>query len=486
MATALYARISKDRHGTELGVDRQLADLHTLADRRESRDIALYVDNNISAARKRGRRQDRPEFLRLADDVKNGLVDEILAWDFDRLFRDPLEAEEFFLMCEHRGLVKIASLGDDVDIDSGEGLMVARIKAAVAAEEVRKIRKRAARKHLELAEHGHRSGGGTRPFGWSCTRPGQCRLAGCSHDGRSLIPAEADLIRAAAARILAGDSIRSVCADWTARGVATVTGKAWTQTTLKRIVTAGRTCGWREHHGVLTAPLAGVEAVLDRDVVEQLRAVLRDPARRRNTIARRYLLSGGLARCGQCGGVVGTPLVARPRDDGRRRYVCASGPGFAGCGRTYVLADPLEDLVADALFEAVDSPRYAAAVAGRTKIAATGDPAAEAAVCEAKLAELAERWAADDLTRGEWAAARQAVQSRLDAARRRLAARRAATPVVVAPGSGHALRDAWTSGMSLDAKRAAIFDVFDHVTVGPGRRGYNRFDADRVTFDWRT
>ena len=65
-------------------------------------------------------------------------------------------------------------------------------------------------------------------------------------------------------------------------------------------------------------------AIVDRETVEQLRALLRDPKRRVNGNPRRYLLTG-LARCGSCG----ARLVARPRDDKRRCYVCASGPGFA-------------------------------------------------------------------------------------------------------------------------------------------------------------
>lgn len=40
--------------------------------------------------------------------------------------------------------------------------MVARIKAAVAAEEVRKLTGRIRRKHLQLAEAGELSGGGHR------------------------------------------------------------------------------------------------------------------------------------------------------------------------------------------------------------------------------------------------------------------------------------------------------------------------------------
>jgi hypothetical protein len=42
-------------------------------------------------------------------------------------------------------------------------------------------------------------------------------------------------------------------------------------------------------------------------------------------------------------------LVARPRSDKRRCYVCARGPGFFGCGEIRALAEPLEQLVIDAV-----------------------------------------------------------------------------------------------------------------------------------------
>ena len=59
-------------------------------------------------------------------------------------------------------------------------------------------------------------------------------------------------------------------------------------------------------------------------------------------------------------------LVSRPRDDGQRRYVCARGPGFAGCGKTYVLAEPLEEFVTEAVLIALDTPELAQGGARRS------------------------------------------------------------------------------------------------------------------------
>ena len=48
-------------------------------------------------------------------------------------------------------------------------------------------------------------------------------------------------------------------------------------------------------------------------------------------------------------------LVARPRAGGVRRYACAKGPGFSGCGKTYINADEVERFVSEAVLVRLDS-----------------------------------------------------------------------------------------------------------------------------------
>ena len=49
LAAAIYARISRDREGAGLGVERQEADCRALAERLGWDVVAVYVDNDISA-----------------------------------------------------------------------------------------------------------------------------------------------------------------------------------------------------------------------------------------------------------------------------------------------------------------------------------------------------------------------------------------------------------------------------------------------------
>src|SRR5207249_4706333 len=144
------------------------------------------------------------------------------------------------------------------------------------------------RKHEQLAADGKLHGGGTRPFGYE-----QNRI--------TIRQSEAKVIRDGARRIIAGDSLRSVTRDWNDRGVLTSAGKVWLISAVHRVLMSGRICGWREHHGELIAK-ASWPGIVTREQSDRLRAILGDPARRKNLTSRRYLLTGFL-RCGRCKGL---------------------------------------------------------------------------------------------------------------------------------------------------------------------------------------
>jgi hypothetical protein len=193
--------------------------------------------------------------------------------------------------------------------------MIARMLGAAARRESEHNAERIARKHEQLAAAGEPIRGGTRPFG-------------LSRDWRTIVDPEADLIREAASRIVAGDSLRGIAADWGRRGIASPTGKPWKPGPLRRMLTSARLAGLREHRGAIAA-VGTWPAIIEGGTLERLRAILRDGDRRTTTTnARRYLM-GGFLYCALCG----TALVGRPRVDKVRRYVCASGPQFGGCGK---------------------------------------------------------------------------------------------------------------------------------------------------------
>ncbi|HLE39840.1 MAG TPA: recombinase family protein, partial [Acidimicrobiia bacterium] len=68
MLVGVYARISADRDGTRLGVERQIEDCQRLASALGWQVHDVYADNDVSAWSGRV----RPEYRRLCEDIKAG------------------------------------------------------------------------------------------------------------------------------------------------------------------------------------------------------------------------------------------------------------------------------------------------------------------------------------------------------------------------------------------------------------------------------
>lgn len=457
----IYARISSDRDGDNLAISRQLADCEQLAEQKGWQVVERYVDADISAYNGK----PRPEYARMREEIEAGVVGAILVYRADRLHRHPRELEDFIDLCQ-RQQIKLATVTGDVDLSTHDGQLIARIQGAVAKKESDDKSRRIRRKHEELAHAGRLSGGGTRPFGFEADR-------------RAIRPDEAAIIRDWAQRALAGDSLRALCIDLNDRAIPTVTGAEWTSQTLKRILISARISGQREHRGEIVAK-AEWPAIIKPAETQRLRAKLTDSDRRTNRSARRYLLAS-LLRCHHCG----AKLVSRPRDDRARRYVCASGPNFGGCGKVTIMAERLEQYVVEAVLHRLDSPDLPKALNGNVSTDPAGEEwQAEVGRAQEQLEELAQMWAEREITRGEWVTARAPIEKRLDTAKRRLAAINRTTELAPHLGNAQELREQWET-MTLTRQKQIVAALLQHVVVGPGRRGFNRFDPARLTAVWR-
>lgn len=473
LRAAIYARISRDDENERLGVERQKEDLRREAERRHARVVAVLEDNDISGEGK----VERPSFDRLVDLIQNSEVDLVLATDLDRLTRGFAPYVRFYTACMD-AKITVAWLGGQANFATGEGLLELEIRASFAHEELRKIRSRAKRKHLELAEKGKDVGGG-RAFGYD-------------DDRKTIRPAEAELVREAADRVLAGASLRSVAVDWTRRGIPTVqqASNGWSVHVVRRLLLAARISGRRDR-----GTIEGVRLVVGKDPVtaewpgiitveksDALRRMLTNPARRRNGHARSYLLTGGLAVCGVVqpdGTVCGHTLVARPRGDHRRCYVCASGPGFFGCGKIRRLADPVEALVVEAVLRRVDGGALAKAMTSKHD----AQLANELVAVEGRLEELARQWAKGEITQPERAAAREVLVARQAAINKKLDGARTAAGLDGLPVDAR-LRAAWPS-LELHRQRAVIQALVEKVTVRSARKGLNKFDPKLIDVRWK-
>ena len=454
----IYARISSDREGDQLGVRRQIEDCQRLAAERGWVVVDLYVDDDISAWS--GKR--RPEYERLLVDLRSGRIDGVVVWHLDRLHRQPRELEAFLDICDAAKIETLACVTGHIDLGSHVGRLMARMLGSVAKYESDHKSERILRKHEELATAGKPSGGGSRPFGYEA-------------DKVTIRASEAAVVRDMARRFLAGQSIKSISADLIERRITGANGGRMEPNYVRRLLNSPRIGGMREHKGEVIGE-AVWPGIISKADSAKIRAILADPERNTHRHGRRYLLRR-LLRCGQCGEY----LHSRPRGE-TRRYVCVKDPG---CGHCYINADEVEMWTVEAAFRRLDTPELAAALAEVN----ADDPEAErwqeeVDQAQEQLEELAAAYASREITMGEWRVARGPIEERRNDARKQLARASRVTVLDGWVGNSAELREVWAE-LDMTRQHAIISAVLDHVEVGPARRGYNRFDWSRLEPRWR-
>lgn len=460
-AAAVYARISSD-DGTALGVKRQARDCRRLAADLGWTVAEEYVDNDISAY---GGRQ-RPGYERMVADLADGSRDGVIVYHPDRLTRRPIELERFVEVLTTAGGCPVRFVaGGPVDVADGDGLLVLRMLAAVAANESASKSRRVRRKMDEVAAAGRPHGGAHRPYGYE-------------DDRITVKDDEAEVIRVVAARFVAGESIRSLATWLDKEGVKTVSGGPWRTTTLNAVLASPRIAGLRQHRGEVIgeAVWEPIITLADRDKILARMEARKTSGRR---APRRYLLSG-LLRCGRCHKTLYSAARATTR-----RYVCLSGPDHGGCGRLTVVAGPLEELVTEAVLYRLDTPELAGALTGRQRAdRQAADLADGIAADRAQLDELAGLYAARAIGVREWMAARRPIEDRIADAKKRLARVTRTDTIGGLVGNGRALKAQWHD-LDLTRQHAIVAAVMDHAVVAPGVSGARQLDPGRVDPIWR-
>lgn len=398
-------------------------------------------------------------------DLRDGERDAVIVYHVDRLTRRPIELEQFLEAIDVAKVRQVRFLVGDTDLNTGDGLLVVRMLAAVAANESATKSRRVRRKMEQNAAAGLPHGGWVRPFGYA-------------PDKVTVVEPEAVVIRQLAERFLAGESLRSLASWLEDNDIRSVVGKPWRSPTVRTMLASGRIAGLREHNGVIVGP-AVWPAIITEEQHRRIRALMAQKAASGRRAVRRYALSG-LLRCGKCGHT----LYSAARQT-TRRYVCLAGPDHDGCGRLTVVAPPVEELIAKAVLYRLDTQELADALAGRT---AQGEALAQVAEQlgqdREQLEELATAYADRAITMREWLTARRPIEDRISSNERRLTRANGSDALHGLIGNGEELGRTWDS-LNLDRQTATIRAVLDHAVIAPGVLGARSLDPERVQPVWK-
>lgn len=481
--TILLCRISDDKAQDAAGVARQEADGRQLAARLGWTIAEVIIENDTSAyKRRRTRLPDgttalrtvRPGFRDALDKLASGERDGLLAYDLDRLARDPRDLEDLIDVVESKTpRIPVESVTGSLRLANDADVTMARVMIAVANKSSRDTARRVARKHEQLAAEGKPGGGGFRGFGFTSSY---------EH-----VPAEAAIVREVAARILGtwggwtpeqeaagirdtGESCNSIAKDLQARGVPTVTGAVWNGRAVKSLISKPSVAGLRAHKGEVVGPAAW-SPIIGRDDWEAICARLGDRRRTVDLGLQRWL--NGVLWCSLCG----KQLMGWQGNHGVR-YWCPSPRG--GCGRIAVKAAWAEEEVEGQVLDLLTSSEILSRL---QRIASSADTAPsvrqELADDEAQLKQLAAMWARRELTLGEYTEARKIIEVRIKESKALITATapRAIRSLLVARDIASAWKDLTPTGRR-DVVLALVpngYDVLPH-----DRRMGNKFDPDRL------
>lgn len=476
-----YRRLTVDRYGNKIGFDIQTDQITAIAASQGETIGEWYEDRDLTAA---DLSVKRPGYERMLADIQAGKWGGIAVWRLDRLVRLTREFERCWSIVEDTGGMILSCTNPLASTRDQTGLIFMRLLVMFAEMEIDGMRIRATAHQQRKRETGKYKGGGKRAFGFEgaskghdseCADPDRCK--GCGpilNPGRigiAHVPTEVALIREAADRIInLNQSPTTVLKDWAKRDVRGSTGSLFNGTTLMNVLTSPRIAGLREYTTVdeetgeerTVFVKAEWDAILDRDTWEKLRAMRKGQVKRGRP--HEYLLTGGGVICDQCE----RPLIANvsyPKKDepGIRGYRCDPSPNAkaaGACGRVYVYAKPVDDLViAEALRRAHASREIFDAL--RAQVEAQRHTAIEGALaelkeCDDELVWLAHRRGTRQITPAEWEAMREPVARRRDEALMLVEAARAAQSTPVPMGRDWDDLKAWFVPLMIEQKRAFI------------------------------
>ncbi|MGN7976516.1 recombinase family protein [Microbacterium sp. 22195] len=268
---AVYLRISLDKDGDGLAVDRQRSDCMRILGERGWTLYEEYADESISAFKKN---VARPAYDRMSADFKAGKFRAIVCWDLDRLTRQPRQLEDWIDAAEDSGLLLVTANGE-ADLTNDNGRMFARVKAAIARGEMERKSLRQKNKNAQNVALG-------RPV------PGKRRYGFLSGNIKAH-PEEAPKVVDLFARVLNGETIFGLAQEWNKAPVR-----------IREILSNPAYAGWVTRKGERFEAADYVDRIVDREVWEAVQVLLADPSRKTSPGNQIRHLASGIARCGVC------------------------------------------------------------------------------------------------------------------------------------------------------------------------------------------
>ncbi|WP_217239790.1 recombinase family protein [Streptomyces sp. AC555_RSS877] len=538
-----YLRISDDKEGKELGVERQREDIEKLAAQLGLILVRVYCDNDISAST--NSTEYRPEYEDMMAQLEAGPVQIVLAYTKARLTRKPEENERQIKLARGYGVQYHYVRGQALDLTVSANRKMDRIQNAMDAGTAEDLQELIIRQKEQSARKGEWSGG-VRTFGYGAVigydpvkekdiiDPYQVRKeeVAALHDGKR--------------KTLAGDSQFNCVQHWNDQGIQTTragqktkskkTGKVticdgrwdvgkFRRTLLKECYVQFDPTGHPIDCPCLKNPETGGTRVhknerhrakwpyvFTRAEHDAMEAMFNGREKywvnKSKVRGRTYLLSG-FVECGgtwrdtkkkgqYCGGVMYGQGKTYPLADGsvkyQRRYACKKWDKTGeriGCCSVFRIADAVEAFVTQQVLYRFDSPDILRALVPADNELRMAQVVQELSELQTRRELLAAEYAAGEHEKEDYQVMKKTVidkMAALDTEKKQLMSAKAKSLAVPTDGT---LRELWETA-SIEWRASVIRLVVEKVVIHPGLPGGGfwpdkngwRFDPDLIEIVW--
>ncbi|GGA46888.1 recombinase family protein [Paenibacillus physcomitrellae] len=363
---AIYARVSTEEqaeHG--YSIDAQLETLRGYCKLYNRVVAGEYVDRGVSGKSLKG----RYELQRLLQDAKEGKLDEVIVWKFNRMARKNIDLLQIVDLLEKNN-VAFQSFTEKFDTSTSMGKFALQMMGAVGELERNTIVDNVKMGHRQRARTGKHNG--KVPLGY--------RSIKVDERGREtrivVIEDEAVLVRNIFEQYAAGHGLKAIANDLNHRGHKTKTGKPFSTCAIRDIldnpmfvgkIRYNRYENWAERRRKgKTSEIILVEGHHPAIISEELWEKVQLLRQKKSVMPKKrfegeYLLTG-LIRCPECGAAMTASRTVNRAKDGtkivRMYYSCGRfrSQGSSVCHANSVRKDEAEKAVTERIRQAVTQP----------------------------------------------------------------------------------------------------------------------------------
>jgi site-specific DNA recombinase len=342
MKAAIYVRYSSDNQRSE-SIDAQIRAINEYASKNDITIVRTYIDEAKSATT-----DQRPEFLKMVDESKEGLFEAVIVHKLDRFARDRYDSIFYRRALKLNG-VRLISVLENLD-DSPESAILESVLEGMNEYYSRNLARETMKGLIENA-HKCQHNGGIPPLGYNVG----------SDKKYVLNEEEADIVRVIFESYADGEGYGKIVDICNMRGYRTKRRNRFSKNSIAEILRnekylgiyvfnreSSARAGKRNKHlhkdldEQIVIP-GGMPQIIDEELWERVRRRMATNTRAQAKAIENYLLSGKVY-CGKCG----APMIGNRRQSRGNYYIsyeCNNRKRTKQCDMKSISRDKLESAV---------------------------------------------------------------------------------------------------------------------------------------------